>query len=479
MTQSQNRVRKPAIAEVSPVPLLIGCWLAAFLPMLDTSIVNLSLPQLTDAFHLVPSDLGWITNAYLLPLVIIIPVAGRVGDVTGRRRLLAFGAFVFAAASLLASLSASLEIMLLARVLQGIGAGALMPMPMPMALVAIRFAPGPKRARALSWYLSGPAFGGALGPVAGSGLTAIGGWPLMFSAQVPLALLIVLLTIGMSVPHAAPVHRRLDMVGMMLAALALLGVNIAMLQSPSWGWSSPSALAAWGVAVVAGAIFVRHERSTEDPMIALKVFRSRPFVAAGIAGAAVWFGVISGYMMLPLYLENIRGFEPLHASLLIGAWPVGALITFPFAGKIVQRMGAGRAMFLSIVVTLAAAVVMRGFGATTSDAVIILTGIPLGVVTALANVATTVAAVAEFADQDAGVASAVFNTVRQLGSSLGGALPASVLAVVAPDGVSGLQSLDALQITLGSRIVVIGLALVTLLLVFRTGRKLVSPSRAG
>ncbi|WP_454651097.1 MFS transporter [Bradyrhizobium liaoningense] len=459
------------------MPLLVGCWLAAFLPMLDTSIVNLSLPQLTSAFQLVPSDLGWITNAYLLPLVIVIPVAGRVGDVIGRKGLLALGAFVFAVASLLASLSGSLEMMLLARVLQGIGAGLLMPT--SMALVTIRFAPGPKRARALSWYLSGPAFGGALGPVAGAGLTAVGGWPLMFSAQVPIALLVVLLAIAMSVPHTARMRRRLDMVGMMLAALTLLGINVAMLQSPSWGWFSLPALSAWGVAIMAGAMFVRHERSTEDPMIALKVFRSRPFIAAGIAGAAIWFGVISGYMMLPLYLENVRGLEPLHASLLIAAWPLGALMTFPFAGRIVQRMGAGRAMFFSIVVTLAAAVVMRGFGASTEDAVIVLIGIPLGVVTALANVATAAAAVAEFADQDAGVASAVFNTVRQLGSSLGGALPASVLAVVAPAGVSGLQSLDALQIAFGSRIVVLGLALVALLLAFRAGRRLVSPRHAG
>jgi len=458
----------PARPSPSSLPLSIGCWLAAFLPMLDTSIVNLSLPQLSVAFDLTPSDFGWITNAYLLPLVIMIPITGRLGDVTGRRRLLALGAATFAAASLLAATAGPLETLIAARALQGIGAGALMPM--SMALVMLRFPPGAARDRALGWYLSGPAFGGALGPIAGAALTVLGGWRLMFSAQIPVALLVLLLTFAMSEPPMRSARRNLDLPGVALAALTLLAVNVALLRSPGWGWTSLEALASWVVALAGGFAFLARERHAPAPMIELRVFHNRGFVAAAIAGAAVWFSVVSGYVLLPLYLENVRGYEPLHAGLLIAAWPAGALVMFPFAAAVTRAFGGVAVLVGSTGIVFAAAVAMAGFGAATIDVVIVAVGAVLGVATALGNVATAAVATAEFSDADAGVASAVFNTVRQLGSSLGGALPASLLGVLAPMGIHGADSSPALAVTFAARALTLAVALALLYLVVRRPR---------
>lgn len=435
--------------------LLAGCWLAAFLPMLDTSIVNLALPQLAHAFGVAPTDLGWVTNAYLLPFVVMIPVVARLGDATDRARLLVGGAAVFAFASIGAALAPSWFVLLAMRALQGLGASALATM--SMALVTAAYQPGLERDRALGWYLSGPAFGGALGPFAGAVLTALHGWRMMFAGQVPLALLIVVIAWRVSSPAAGP-RRSLDPLGMLLAAVALFGLSLALLQAPDWGWVSARTLLAWAVALASGAAFVIHEQHTPQPLLSLHVFSSRFFLASGLAGAAVWFGVVSGFMLLPLYLEGARGLDPMHASLLLGAWPLGALVMYPFAGRVVARFGPPAMMNLTLLVTLLAAVAMVSYGPGTPDAILVVIGLPLGAATAVAQVATAVGAVSEFAKRDAGVAAGLFNTLRQVGSIVGGALPISMLGVGASAG-AGL-TYRGLQNAFASRVVVLGLCLV-------------------
>jgi MFS family permease len=434
--------------------------------MLDTSIVNLALPQLGAAFGVAPTSLGWITNAYLLPFVVMIPVVARLGDATDRARLLAAGAAIFAAASTGAALASSWYMLLAMRAAQGLGASALATM--SMALVTANFQPGLERDRALGWYLSGPAFGGALGPLAGAMLTALSGWRMMFAGQVPLAILVVLLIWRVPSP-ARRSHRSLDPFGMLLAATALFGLSLALLQAPEWGWTSTSTLIAWGTAIVSGAGFVIHERTTADPLLALRVFSSRFFLASGLAGAATWFGIISGFMLLPLYLEGLRGFSPLHTSLLLGAWPLGALLVYPFAGKAVARVGPAAMMQLTLAATLLAALAMILYGADTPDAIIVMIGLPLGVATAVAQVATAAGAVSEFAKADAGVAAGLFNTLRQVGSIIGGALPISMLGV-GKMGNFGL-TYDGLQNAFTSRVAVLGVSLLCVWILLRRARR--------
>lgn len=442
---------------------LVGvCWLAAFLPMLDISIVNLALPQLADAFGLAPNDLGWVTNAYLLPLVVAIPAVGRIGDATDRARLLVIGAAVFAVASIGAALASSWAMLLAMRALQGLGASALVTM--SMAVVSTSFPAGPGRDRALGWYLSGPAFGGALGPLAGAALTAAGGWRMMFVGQVPLALAVAVAGLWLASP-AQGVRRSLDPVGIVLAGLALLGLSVALLQAPVWGWTSTPTLVAWLVAFASGFAFVAHERRTLHPLVSPHVFASRLFLGSGIAGAGVWFGVISGFMLLPLYLEGVRGFSSLHASLLLAAWPLGALLMYPFAGGAVARGGPAAMMKTALAATLLAAIAMVFYGADTPDVVLVLVGLPLGVATAVGQVATAAGAVSEFADRDQGVAAGVFNTLRQIGSILGGALPTSMLALGATQAPA--LTYQGLHYAFASRVIVLALSLLAVYALLR------------
>jgi MFS family permease len=428
----------------------------------DTSIVNLALPQLASAFGLAPNELGWVTNAYLLPLVVAIPAIGRVGDAINRAHVLVAGAAIFTGASLWAALVSSWEMLLLMRAFQGIGAAALVTM--SMAIVSAAFPPGSDRDRALSWYLSGPAFGGALGPFAGAALTAAGGWRMMFVGQVPLALIVAIGGFWLSSPPSGA-RRSLDVPGLLLSGVMLFGLSVALLEAPVWGWSSAPILAAWSMAIGGAVAFVVHERRTPHPLIPPQVFHSRFFRASGIAGAAVWFGVISGFMLLPLYLQGARGFDSLHTSLLLGAWPLGALLMYPFAGRAVARGGPSLTMKWALIVTLAAAVIMGFYGATTPDFVIVLVGMALGVATAIGQVSTAVGAVSEFANKDAGVASGVFNTLRQVGSILGGALPASML-VVSADG-PGI-TYEGLRAAFVSRALVLAISLAAVHVLLRS-----------
>jgi DHA2 family methylenomycin A resistance protein-like MFS transporter len=219
------------------------------------------------------------------------------------------------------------------------------------------------------------------------------------------------------------------------------------------------------LALVALVMFVWRERSTPEPAIHLEVFRSRAFVASTLVGAAAWFGILSGSVQLAVYLQEVRGLSPTQAALVLLPWPLLAAVLFPRAASIVARIGASKVMVWSLVFALAAAVLMAAFDASTPFVVVSAVAALGGVPIALGVVASTVTALSEFRPEDAGIAAGAFNSLRQVGSALGVAIPAAAFDYALAPGATDLM--PGSHAAFVSRIIVFAIALVAVLLLLR------------
>jgi EmrB/QacA subfamily drug resistance transporter len=450
-----SRIEREAGVSDRPAALIALAALAAFTANVDLSIVNLALPAIGRAFGTTQSELAWTVNAYVLPYAVSILAVGRLADRFGHRRMLVGAGLVFAVGSVLAAAAPGYPVLLVARAIQGLGGSGLLTI--GLAIVSANFT-GSERGRALGWYFASGATAAVVGPLVGGFLTSLAGWPAMFWSQVPLALgVIVVARVVLDAPRATG-RRSLDLPGLALGSAVLFGISTALLQADAWGWTSPAVLGAWVLAAVALAGFVMRERSADEPAVRLGVFRSRIFVAGALVGGAAWFGILSGSVQLAIFLQSVRGLDPTGAAIVLTPWPLVAGLLFPRSGAIVTRLGPERVMVASLVIAALAAGAMIGFDRSTPLPVISLVAAIGGVPIALGVTASTMCALAEFAPSEAGVASGVFNSLRQVGSSLGVAIPAAVFDVALAGG-AGTDPLVGSTWAFASRAVVFGLVL--------------------
>ncbi len=442
---------------VDPRAIILVAVLAAFTANVDLSIVNLALPVVGRAFEVGQSELAWTVNAYVLPYAVSILAVGKLADGFGHRRVLAIGALLFLVGSLVAAGAPGYPVLLAARAIQGLGGSALLTV--GLAIISANFS-GAERGRALGLYFAAGASAAVVGPLIGGWLASIAGWQAIFWSQVPLAALVALAAFVLLPATARGTRRSLDVPGLVLGSVVLFAINGALLQADGWGWTSPAIIGLWVAAVAALVAFVVRERAAAEPAVRLSVFRSRVFVASALVGAAAWFGILSGSVQLAIYLQTIRGLDATRAALVLLPWPLVAGLLFPRSGAIVARLGTERVMIGSLVIAALAAALMIGFGATTPLPIVSLVAAIGGVPIALGVTASTIRALAEFPAAEAGIASAVFNSLRQVGSSLGVAIPAAVFDAAAAGSPGAGASEAGSSAAFASRAVVFVVCLV-------------------
>ena len=419
-------------------PILVACWFCAFTPILDTNIVNLAIPRIGMAFGTTASELAWVVTGYVLPFAVSILAIGRLGDSLGRRRVLIAGALLFAVASLACALAPSYYALIAARVFQGIGGSVLITT--GLGIVSATYS-GAARSRAIGIFFSGGFFAGVVGPVLGGVLTTLFTWRGMFALQVPLALITIVLARRFLTEQPRRT-RALDLPGLAAGTVMLLGINVALLEAHSWGWMSLPIVASWIVAAAAFILFIVRERRAPAPAVDLRVFRSRSFVAHSLAGAAMWWALVSLSIQLALYLQNGRGLDPTQAAVVLTPWPLLGFFVVPRVGLVVSRIGHRATLMTGLVAATSSAVALVGLPADVPLALIAVLELPLGVAMSFVLVTSASGAVAEFPPEDAGVAAAIFNSVRQVGTSLGVAIPAAVYDVVTGGSLQGEIVID-------------------------------------
>lgn len=409
----------------SPRLLLVLAWIAGF-TLIDGSIVSLALPAIAADFDRPVGELAWVSTGFLLALAATLLAAGRLSDRYGMRPVLTVGAIGFGVTTAAAGLAPTFELLVVARVAQGIAGGVLYTVSLAIAVTAY---PPERRATALAIYFTSGALGAVIGPVVGGILTDLGGWRLVFVAQLPLPI-VVAVGAWLLLPRVTGERRAFDLPGVATASLFIVAATFALLQLSVTDAGLAPPIAGL-VAVAALVAFVVIERRAAEPAVRLGIFANRRFVVATAAGAGAWFAIMSSTIYPAIYLQLGRGFSATEAGVLLLAAPMVGLVFFPFAGRFVAALGGDRALLIGLVLLVASGAAMVGWDAGTAPWIIVLVNVGTGAGLAVTLVASATDALSQFTPSEAGTGSALFNSLRQLGAAMGVAIPAVAFELVA------------------------------------------------
>jgi EmrB/QacA subfamily drug resistance transporter len=455
--------------------ILAVCCLAQFMVVLDISIVNVALPQMRIGLHLSQGGQQWVINAYTLTFAGLLMLGGRATDLFGRRRVFLLGLGSFTVFSLLGGLAQNGAWLITARALQGT-AGAVLA-PATLSLLTTTFSAPAARRRALGAWSATAASGAAIGVLAGGILTDLLDWRWVLFVNVPIGIVLLAgAAWALTESRAGDTARRLDVPGAVTvtAGMALIVYGIVGTGTHPWGSAHTISILALGVALL-GAFVLIEARLAEHPLVPLGVFRRRSLAAANGVSFAIGASIFSLFFFLSLYLQQVNGYTPLRAGLAF--LPVGLAIlgTALVAARIVARIGARPQLTAGLLLAAAGLSWMTqlspGDGYWSS---VFLPGLLVGAGFGLSFVPMTMAATAGVPPQQAGLASGLVNTTRQLGGAIGLAVTATVAAAVraqsaAPHAVaSAVTTGYDRAFGVGAAVLVAG-ALVALLLPGRLG----------
>jgi EmrB/QacA subfamily drug resistance transporter len=402
---------------------------AAFMTVMDLTIVNTALPTIGRKLHFSQTSLLWVVTAYGLAYGGFLLLGGRAADLLGRRRMIMVGLGVFTAASLGASLAGSEAVLIAMRAAQGVGAAVFL----PAALSTVRnmFTEGAERNKALGIWGGLAALGATFGVVFGGILTRFAGWQYVFLLNVPVGV-VALMLIRRVVPETR-VHterRRYDPLGAVTVTGALVLLAYAIAQAPRVGWGAGRTIAELAIAAVLLAAFLVIESRGEAPLMPLRIFRLQTLAGANAVGFLLGASFYSFIFIGTLYMQQVLGFSALQGGF---AWASGGIASMLFAG------------ISQLLVTKGSAKLVMAFGMTCVGAgTLWLTQAPVhghfwanlsgpilvgcGMGTAFSFIPISIAALAGVEEHDAGLASGVIYTSQELGGALGIAIASSIAA---------------------------------------------------
>jgi EmrB/QacA subfamily drug resistance transporter len=414
---------------------------AQFLGVMSTSVVSVALPTIGRELHASTTALEWIVDAYVLVFASLIVAGGVLSDRRGRKPMFVLGVVLFGLGSLLAGLAPNVGMLIGARVVQGLGPAIVLPG--SLAIISAIFRDPRERAAAIGLWSASSGLALAVGPALGGALVDGLGWRWVFLINVPLCALLVVAAL-LSIPRIQPdPGRGFDVLGAVLITLGVGSLAFALIESQSRGWGSALVLGAAALAVVTLVAFVLYELRREDPLVDIRLFRIPAFTAANVAGLVVFFAFIGAIVYFSAYFQDVQGRSATDAGLLVLPIGVALALTAPVSGRLTGRLGARTPMLVGLIVC---GVAMLGLLRLTPDSGLgdewwdfALVGLGAG----LALTPMTATAVGAVRPERAGMASAVHNSMRQVGQVLGvavlGALVYAGLGGSAPAG----QRLDA------------------------------------
>jgi EmrB/QacA subfamily drug resistance transporter len=382
---------------------------------LDATVVNVALPHIATDFDANVSDLQWVLTGYLLALASLILLGGALGDRYGRRRVFVIGTIWFAGASLLCGAAPNIEVLIGARVLQGVGAALLTPG--SLAILQASFRQNDRAKAVGAWSGLGGAVG-AIGPFVGGWLVDGPGWRWAFLLNVPVAAVVVVCSVT-AVPETRDPHaaRRLDWAGAALAVVSLGAATWALTEAGPRGWSNTRVLVAGVIAVAGIAAFVHRMLHTEDPLVPPQLFQSREFTVTNLATIVLYAAIGVTFFLVAYELQVAAGWSALRAGVALLPTTVLMLVFSAKSGEIAQRIGPRLQLTVGPLMLAAGLLLLSRIGPDASWAPDVLPGsilLGLGLVTLVAPLTATV--MGSVSPDQVSIASGVNNAIARTAS---------------------------------------------------------------
>ncbi|HZT66320.1 MAG TPA: MFS transporter [Acidimicrobiales bacterium] len=393
---------------------VISC--AQLMVILDATIVNVALPTIHRALHFSAASLEWLITAYALTFGGLLLFGGRTGDLYGKRRMFMVGIAIFAGASLLGGFATDQAWLIITRGLQGVG-GAIAS-PTALSLVAVNFAEGRERNRAMGIYSAMSGAGGAVGLLLGGVLTSYVSWRWIFFVNVPIG------AVGLVLAPRALVESerrpgRLDTPGAITATAGMLSLVYGLTNAATHSWGAVGTIAPLMAAAVLLSAFILIELRSPAPLMPLSIFAARNRAGAYLMMLTLGMAVFAMFFFLTQYLQNVHGYSAVRTGVAFLPMSFGIMVSAMATARLLTRVGIRRPLITGPLCALAGLFWLTQLTPTSSYLDLILPLLLLAIGMGQCFVPLTVAAISGVAHEETGLASALLNTGQQVGGALG------------------------------------------------------------
>jgi DHA2 family multidrug resistance protein len=437
----------PNSEHINPWIIAIAVMLSTFMEVLDTTVVNVSLPHIAGSLSATVDEATWALTSYLVANAVILPITGWLASVFGRKRLLMMAVTGFTVASFLCGLAPSLLLLIVFRILQGACGGALQPISQAVLLESF---PPEGRGKAMAFWGLGIVVAPMLGPVLGGWLTDSYSWRWVFYINVPVGIASLVMTelFIFDPSYIRRISSRIDYWGIGMLAVGVASLQIVLDKGQEEDWFGSHWIAALAVvAIVALTTLVIYELYVGHPVLDLRVFRLRTY-SAGVALMTIMGVVLYGSLvMLPIMLQTLLGYTAVQAGLSMFPRGLGSFLAMPFVGAIMTRFDPRRLLWVGIIACTASLLLLGSLSLDVGYWNIFWPQFLQGASLAFLFVPLTTATMAPIRREVMGNATSIFNLMRNLGGSVG---IAAVTTLVARHEQTNTNTLGA-NITFGNR----------------------------
>lgn len=326
--------------------ILIIVIMSTFMSTLDGSIVNVALPKMSEALNVTTSNIQLVVTSYLIIIAGTILIFGRLGDMLGKTRIFMFGLGVFTLGSLLCGITTSFQLLIIARIIQAIGAAGAMAN--SQGIITEVF-PANERGKALGFTGTAVALGSLVGPGLGGLIVGASKWEYIFLINVPIGLIALFYSYKLLPRGQKKVSGKLDGVGSVLFMLTIVPLFVALSQGINLGFNAPIILLGFAVAIVSFLAFIIVERKRVDPLIQFKMFENRLFSLSIFCGFITFVAIFCSNIIQPFYLQNVMAYTPQQTGLILMIYPLIMTVVAPISGTLSDKIGSEILTFIGLV----------------------------------------------------------------------------------------------------------------------------------
>ena len=408
--------------------LLFNIMIGTFMAVLDATVVNTGLPKIMASFGVGLDKIEWVITAYMLAMAVMLPTSGWLADKFGYKLLYFLGLLFFTFGSFLCGISSDENMLIISRVIQGLGAGTIQPL--GMAIITREF-PQEQRGVALGFWGIAAAASVSFGPLIGGWLVDNFSWALIFDINIPVGLIAMLFTVIIQAEYKSHRIRKFDLVGFISVTiflpLTLYTLSEGNTASNSAGWHAPYILLCGAISLLAFAVFLTAELTVKEPLIDLRLLKNHNFGLANVILIIFSLGMFGSTFLMPIYLQNTLGYTALQSGAVF--LPVGLIQGFiaPVSGRISDKINPKYPIIIGVIFMFLSFYLNSTLSFLTERHTIMLSLYIRGVGMGLMFTALSTVSLSEIPREKMAQASGITNSIRQLGGSLGVAILATLL----------------------------------------------------